>query len=126
MASAVPENLLSELADWAPEGGVVSAYVSIDPADRGEGWRIERRHALEGLDSDAAARVLERFPDDAALPHGRTHVGFLELGGARREIWNGFQLDEIATDVVVADRPCLAPLVKLLDDGWPVGVALVS
>ena len=126
MASPLPDELLSELAGWAPEGGVVSAYVGIDPGDRGEGWRIELRHALEGLGPDPAGRVLKRFPDDAALPHGRTHVGFLELDGARREIWHSFQLDDISTEVVVAERPFLAPLVKLLDDGWPLGVVLVA
>ena len=36
--------LLREVAEWRPAGGVVSAYVAIDPADRGEGWRIELKN----------------------------------------------------------------------------------
>jgi hypothetical protein len=126
MPTSVADKLLDELAEWRPPGGVVSACVAIDPADRGEGWRIELRHQLEGLDDALAARVLEQFPDNSSLPHGRTHIGFLEVGGGEREIWRGFQLDRARTMVVHADRPRLAPLVGMLERGGPVGVAVLS
>lgn len=126
MGSETAQELLRELAAWRPQGGVVSVYLRIDPADRGEGWRIELRHALDGVDSQAAERVLERFGENAGLPHGRTQVGFVELGGDRREVWNGFQVDGQPTEVSQADRPCLAPLVKIVDDGWPLGIVLVA
>ena len=45
---------------------------------------------------------------------------------SRREIWNGFQVDGVATAVVAAGRPYLAPLMRMLDDGSPVGVIVVS
>src|SRR5215213_7023284 len=126
MEAAVADQLLSELTQWRPEGGVVSAYVAIDPADRGEGWRIELRHALEGIDDAVARRVGERFPENSPLPHGRTQIGFLEVGGEQREIWRGFQVDGGQTEVVHSDRPLLAPLVEILEQAGPVGVAVVS
>jgi hypothetical protein len=124
--SLAGQEILRELAAWQPEGDVVSAYVAVDPADRGEGWRTELRHQLDGLPTEAQDRLLARFPGDGPLPHGRTQVGFLELGGERREIWHGLQLDLDRTRVTCDGSPCLAPLVKLVDDGWPVGVVLVS
>jgi hypothetical protein len=118
--------LLREISEWSAEGEVVSAYVSIDPADRGEGWRIELKNELAGCDRDASERILARFPDDAALPHGRTQVGFLELGGDRRELWYGFQMNGDRTRIVQAAGPFLQPLVSLIEDGWPLGVVLVA
>lgn len=126
MESLAGQEILRELATWQPEGDVVSAYVVVDPADRSEGWRTELRHQLEELPAEAQDRVLARFPADAALPHGRTQVGFVELGGHQREIWHGFQLELGRTRVGCGASPCLAPLVKLVDDGWPNGVVLVS
>ncbi len=117
--------MLDELADWRPPGGVVSVCVAIDPADRGEGWRIELRHQLEGLDDAVAERILARF-GESSLPHGRTQLGFIEIGGEEREIWHGFQVDGRRTEVVHSDRPWLAPLVEILDQGGPAGVALIS
>ena len=125
MDSIAGQEILRELAEWEPEGGVVSAYVAVDPADRSEGWRTELRHQLASLDDAAAERVLRHFPEDGA-PHGRAHAGFIELGGRRREIWHAFQLDLARTRVTRSQRPCLAPLVELVDDGWPVGVVLVA
>jgi Bacterial archaeo-eukaryotic release factor family 10 len=118
--------LLREIADWRPQGAVVSAYVAIDPADRSEGWRIELKNQLGGCDPAAAKRVLARFPEENTLPHGRTQVGFIELGGDRRELWNGFQVSSDRTRIVQAPRPLLQPLTTLIDDGWPLGVVLVA
>ena len=120
------ERLLRELTAWDPEGGVISVYLAIDHADRSEGWRIELKDRLTGVDRTAAERILGRFRADVPPPAGRTQVGYVEVGGERREIWNGFQLDGVATEVVVAGRPYLAPLMRMLDDGSPVGVIVAS
>jgi hypothetical protein len=129
MEAKAGHELLHELTGWRPEGGVVSVYVEIDPADRSDGWRLELRHALEGLDEGAAARVLERFPE-GTTPHGRTHVGFLEVGDRKRrdlrEIWHGYQMSLGRTRAFQRSRPYLAPLVQLLDEGWPLGVVVVA
>jgi len=120
------QRLLRELVDWRPAGGVLSVYVAIDPGDRSNGWRIALKNELAGCDPGAAGRVLERYDDDAALPHGRAQVGFVELGGEQREIWNAFQLELAGTTVTQAPKPYLEPLARLLDDGWPLGVVLVA
>ena len=100
--------------------------LAIDHADRSEGWRIELKDELAGVDREVAERILGRFGRDAPPPAGRTQVGFVEAGGERREIWNGFQMHGISTEVVAAPRPYLAPLMRMLDDGSPVGIVVVS
>jgi hypothetical protein len=120
------ERLLRQLSEWDPEGGVVSVYLVIDHADRSEGWRIELKDRLAEVDRAAAERILSRFRRDAPPPAGRTQVGYVEVGGRRREIWNGFQMDGVTTEVVAAGRPYLAPLMRLLEDGSPAGVVVVS
>ncbi len=120
------ERLLRQLNEWNPEGGVVSVYLAIDHTDRSEGWRIELKDRLAGIDREVSDRILGRFGRDAPPPAGRTQIGFVEVGGAKREIWNGFQVDGVATEVVAAGRPYLAPLMRMLDDGSPVGVVVVS
>jgi hypothetical protein len=50
----------------------------------------------------------------------------VELGGQQREIWHGFQMELGRTRVSCGPSLCLATLVKLIDDGWPNGVVLVS
>ena len=135
MASA-PEDLRN-LLDWRPRDGVLSVCIEIDPADRGEGWRTDLRNHVADLarpDDHGARRALEatverlwnRFPDDS-LPRGRTHVGFLEVAEkAGREEWTAAQLRSGATRVWHASRPVLEPLVALLNEGPPHGVAAVS
>jgi hypothetical protein len=115
--------LLRELAEWEPAGGAVSVYLDIDPADRGEGWRIALRDALGEVDDEIAARVMARYPKGAEHPSGRSHIGFLEVGG-EREIWSNVQMSIGRVIAVQASRPQLAPLASLLDDGSPVGVVL--
>ena len=44
------ERLLRQLNEWNPEGGVVSVYLAIDHTDRSEGWRIELKDRLAGID----------------------------------------------------------------------------
>jgi Bacterial archaeo-eukaryotic release factor family 10 len=126
MEADAGERLLRQLSEWNPQGGVVSVYLAIDHADRSEGWRIELKDRLAGIDRAAAERILDRFRRDAPPPTGRTQIGYVEVGGERREIWNGFQIDGVATEVVAAGRPYLAPLMRMLDDGSPVGVIVVS
>lgn len=126
MESIAGQGILRELAEWHPEGGVVSVYVQIDPGDRSEGWRIKLRHAVEDLEPEARGRVFAHFPDEQSLSHGRAQVGFIELGGRQREIWHSFQLDLPKTSATQSPNPCLAPLVELLDDGWPIGVVVIT
>ncbi len=120
------QRLLRELSQWRPPGGVVSVYLAIEPGDRAEGWRIELRDQLRDLDQDAAQRILTRFSDDTPTRGGRTHLGFVEVDGEGRELWERLQMPIERTKVVHAPTPCLTPLVRLLDEGWPVGVVVVA
>src|SRR4051794_39182081 len=126
MDSEAAQRLLREIAEWRPAGEVVSAYVAIDPADRGEGWRIELKNQVGECDGAVAERILARFAEDEALPHGRTQVGFVELDGQMRERWHGFQMTTDRTRVVQSRAPYLEPLARIVDDGWPLGVVLVA
>ena len=118
-------DLVRELSEWEPDGGVASVYFEIDPGDRGEGWRIALKDELENLPPQLAARVLERYPEGRPHPSGRTQIGFLESDGGR-EIWTSVQVKLSGPTVVHAPRPYLTPLVRLLDEGGPFGVVAVS
>jgi hypothetical protein len=138
--TTLPSGLsLEELLDWRPEHGVLTVSVEIDPADRGEGWLIELRKAVEaaveagddahdrgrGL-SAAGQRVLERFEGENR-PSGRCHLGFLEAAEKRgRDIWTSAQMAGFGNSASYEERPRLTPLLKLLDEGAPVGVVAVS
>lgn len=119
------QRLLRELSRWRPPGGVVSIYLEIDPGDRGEGWRIELRDQLRNVDEPAARRIRDRFPGDRPI-HGRAHIGFVEVDGEAREVWDTAQVPLARTEVVQAPTPHVTPLLRLLDDGWPVGVVVVA
>ena len=132
------QEMLRQLAEWRPEGGVISVYLDVDPADRGGGWRIELgerlkeiAQAVEGAEEEAAVgaasrRVLERFPENARHRSGRVQIGFVEVGGGGREIWHGLQARLDRSRVLHARAPQLAPLLRMLDRGAPVGVVLTA
>jgi hypothetical protein len=141
VASSQPtQQALRELAGWSPPHGVLSLYLHIDPADRGEGWRIALRNGLDRAvdaarrDDDRATRValeatvprvIDRFPPEAPHPGGRSHVGFLEVGQGGDERWFSLQLP-CDTEVVHDRNPYLVPLIAMLDEGRTRLIALVS
>src|SRR3954451_14301066 len=88
---APDERTIRDLLDWRPDLGVVSVYVAIDPAERGEPWRGELRNQLDaGVEAEqdthgrrkalkaTAERIKAHFPEDQP-PSGRFHVGFCEV-----------------------------------------------
>jgi peptide subunit release factor 1 (eRF1) len=50
----------------------------------------------------------------------------MEAGDAGREVWYSSQMEVGQTQVTHASGPCLAPLVRILDEGWPLGVVVVA
>lgn len=133
------EQLLRRLIEWRPALGVLSVYVSVDPADRSQGWRIDLREQLRALEDEtspheerrafdaAMSEVLERFPANGAPPEGRGHVGFVELIEKRpTAVWRSMQLGPRRTEALRAPRPHVRPLVELFAEGPHVGVVLVS
>lgn len=138
MPLAASQRLLREMAEWEPSKGVLSVCVDVDPADRGEGWRIALRERLaDAVDraeaagrrevEDAAKRVLERFPANERHREGRTHLGFVEVAGDGRQVWHGVQMRLVEkAEVSFGPRPRLVPLARLLDAGAPAGAAVVS
>jgi Bacterial archaeo-eukaryotic release factor family 10 len=139
---APSQEALSQLLRWEPPHGVVSVYVDLQPADRGEGWRIELRNGLgaalervrerDGREARreleaTAKRILDRFPPEAGHPEGRTQIGFVEVASKPgREEWFAVQMRSSPVRVVHDARPVVRPLVTMLDDGAPRGVAAVS
>lgn len=133
------DQLIRRLVEWQPALGVLSVYVNVDPADRSQGWQIELRERLRALAAEtsphaerrafdaAAAEVAERFPENAAPPDGRGHVGFIELGEKRsRSVWRSMQMGPRRTEVLRAPRPHVRPLVELFAEGPHVGIVLTS
>ena len=139
--TTLPSGLsIEELLDWRPDFGVLTACVQVDPADRGEGWLIELRNQLDaaveagddghdrgrGLRA-TAQRILDRFEEEE-LPSGRCQIGFCETSDDRRarDLWTGAQMDGFRTSASYGERPRLAPLLKLLDEGAAVGAIAIS
>src|SRR5436190_22263238 len=99
MEATERELFLRRLAEWEPPSGVLSVYVSVDPADRGRAWRIALRERLEELAGDTAGheerraleaaceRVLGRFPENGPPPSGRGHAGFVEIAVKPEVVW---------------------------------------
>ena len=131
-----------ELAAWGPSLGVVSIYLELDPADRGEGWRTRLHNGLEQLRRAAAGaeherkvalratadRIEARF-DSAEPPRPRAEAGFVEVAAkAGRELWQHFHLAprQGAAGVHLGAAPVLAPLLDLVRRSRPRAVALVS
>lgn len=131
-----------ELSEWRPPLGVLSVYLSFDPADRGAAWRTELRNGLDAVleaqretEHDrrvalraTAKRLLERFEDGELRPPPRGEVGFVEVsekGGT--EHWFGVGAAPAAGACVeVAAEPVVAPLLDLCGQAGARGVALLS
>jgi hypothetical protein len=124
------EKMIRELLDWRPRMGVLSVYVAIDPADRGEPWRVELRqqdtHGRRRALAATAERIKTHFPEQSP-PSGRCHIGFCEVAEKDgREFWMAAQMHREETEVVDRDHPHLTPLLEMLDEGAPIGVLAVS
>ncbi|MGH2953176.1 MAG: VLRF1 family aeRF1-type release factor [Solirubrobacterales bacterium] len=138
MPLAASQRLLRELAEWRPPQGVLSVCLDVDPADRGEGWRIALRERVRdavsgagGGDRDAleqaGRRVLERFPANAPHGEGRTQLGFVGVGAEGRDLWHGIQLRLVdGAEVTFGARPRLVPLARLLRVGARAGAVVAA
>ncbi len=137
------EETVSALLRWRPEHGVISIYARIDPGDRGEAWRTELRSGLAEVarrgqeeDQDRADRLAiagttERLEHDlldeapAGEPSGL--IGFVEVSRDEgEERWYGVQAMPSRTQVLHGPIAHVHPLIELLDDGAPRGIAAVS
>jgi hypothetical protein len=139
-AGLAPERV-RKLASWTPAFGVVSVCFDARPGDRSEAWRIELRDRLHALEPPAGAddrhrrraaldaaveRILSRFPGDAPPPGGRTQLGYMAVGDDGGEQWFTSNVPVERFDVILRDRPLLAPLVELAERARPLAVAVLS
>lgn len=126
-----------ELAGFRPPHGVLSVFVDLDPANRGDAWRIRLRDSMDEAiadrrgDPDVKAtveRVNLHFRDHGNHREtGRYVVGFLEVAAkGGRDEWFELQAPHVETHACLADGPCLPPLVKLLDQAPVAGVVALS
>jgi hypothetical protein len=136
----IDEGKIQQLLDWRPEHGVISVYLVIDPADRRQSWRTVLKEKLDEVVRaewdpsgrrraplrTTADRIQEHFLDEVP-PFKRLQIGFCEVAEKDgRDVWTAVQMRREETEVVDLDHPYLIPLLGLLDDGGPVGVAAVS
>jgi hypothetical protein len=137
--AAPDKETLQRLLRWRPPHGVMSVYVDVKPGDRGEGWRIALRnglreavaHASENGERElkagvraAAARVERRFANEERPPR-RGQIGFIEGAEGGRELWYSLNAP-VPTSVAHRSRPLVQPLLAVLDDGAPRGIAALS
>ena len=130
---------VEEVLGWQPPHGVLSVYLSVDPADRGEGWKIEVRNGLDAAAASAHDRET-RLAIEAATQRisaviqpeiletaGPGLIGFIEA--AREEgltRWCASGLPPRRTEILHGPMPVIGPLVELLDRGDPRGIAVLS
>lgn len=128
---------VADLLNWAPDHGVLSVCIHVEPGDRGQTWHAELRAALRELEGEAegsrraairsaAKRILARFPDGGHPPAERGQIGFIEAGEEGREAWYSSRLGPERTGVVHRPRAAIMPLLAAVDDGRARGVAIVS
>lgn len=139
--SALDDRAIERLLGWRPEHGVISVYLVIDPADRRESWRIVLKDKLnEIVEAEwdpggrrrvplraTAERIQEHFLDEVP-PFERLQIGFCEVAEKKdgEDVWMSAQMRREETEIVDLDHPYVVPLLGLLDEGAPVGVAAVS
>jgi Bacterial archaeo-eukaryotic release factor family 5 len=130
------------LLEWAPPLGVISIYLSVEPADRSGAWRTELRNdldrianAADGLDHrgrlalrSTADAIAKRFADPDMWPLPRGEVGFVEVAEEHRaqRWWPSHIFPRSPRCAYFAERPVVAPLVGLAERCAPRGVALLS
>lgn len=134
-------NAVAQLAHWTPITGVASVYIDLDPADRGEGWRVDLRHRLSEMCHKgeqlygkaaikaAARRIEAHLPgDNEPHPSGRFQIGFVEVTDTNNvtEHWFSTQQSPGENRIELAPEPFLEPLVKAIDDGEALAVVAVS
>ncbi|MGV0634841.1 hypothetical protein ABQE69_12820 [Mycolicibacillus trivialis] len=137
------EDDLRELSGRTDSAGVLSVYVNADPAgdanrqaaeiDLSNRFReLQRRVSEDGAgpgERRATTAALERVwpqiqPLAGPIASGRSRIAFVALSGD----WS-LHLDgamPVGNRVVLDDGPFIHPLLELLDEGRPAGVALVS
>jgi hypothetical protein len=136
------EEAAAELLSWRPPLGVVSLYVDADPGDRGHRWRTEIKNGLdaaaqrgmEGAERErrlAIEATVERieagFLAEARNGHPRGAIGFVETAREPgEERWYATQLAPRRTEVTYGPLVRVAPLVALVAEGAPLGIAAVS
>ena len=134
---------LRELVGWEAPHGVLSLYVEFDPGDRGGGWKIAAKDALDEAVESAdvadrdhalalratAARVRERI-EDAPPPSGRMQIGFVGCAAKHareaREEWFSVQYPVERTRVTYGQGPNVRRLAEIIDDGRARGVVVLS
>ena len=131
----------AQLLGWRPEHGVLSLYVRIDPGDRGGGWRTEVRNGLDeatapgaGVDhatraalEATAALVRRELLNGEREDEPRGLIGFVEISsGEGEERWYASRVPPQRTEVLRGPAPHVHELIEVLDDGAPMGVAIVS
>jgi hypothetical protein len=130
------------LLAWRPVHGVLSLYAQIDPGDRSAAWRTELRNGLSDLaarakrieDHDrsaaltgAAERLHKELEQDPGPDQPRGLIGFVEADrDAGEERWFGVRVPPPRTEVLHAPTATIHGLLEVLDDGAPMGIAVVA
>jgi hypothetical protein len=130
---------VAELLDWRPPHGVVSLCLDIRPEDRSAAWRTEARNGLSRIEDEfgdhdgkvaaraTAERLAEELSAELVEDAPRGLLGFVEISRQEgEERWYRSQLAPRQSSVSVGAVAHVHPLLELLDDGAPLGVAAVS
>ena len=135
------EETAGELLSWRPAHGVLSLYIQVDPGDRSGRWRTEVRSGLSAAGAGVKTadreanlalqatvdRLHKMLEEESSGGEPRALIGFVEV--ARKpgeERWYGARIAPGRPRVLFGRAAQIHPLLELLDDGAPLGVAAVS
>lgn len=141
--SAPGEETISDLLGWRPEHGVLSVYIRLDPGNRSPRWPTKVRNGLSGAVSrerekhdHAALQALEKtaehlqrdfLGDEPPRAEAAGLIAFIEVAPKPAAVrWYAVQIPPRRTEVLYGAIAQVHPLLELLDDGAPLGVAVVS
>jgi hypothetical protein len=131
-----------ELLHWRPQHGVLSLYARIDPGDRSASWATELRNGLSNLIGpesagaegtawqplvETAERLQGELEREPRPNQPRGLIGFVEISrDEAEERWYGMQIPPPRTQVSRGPVAEIRPLLELLDECAPLGIAAIS
>lgn len=139
--SEAGDDVVHDLLRWRPEHGVLSIYIRIQPGERSPAWHTEVRNALSavadqgGTGNDDRATALEKTAgrlerellEEPPRSESLGLIGFVEVARkSGEERWYTVQIQPPRTEVFHEPVAQIHALLELLDDGAPLGVAVVS
>jgi hypothetical protein len=122
------EKMLKELASVQTSGPILSVYLDVDPMKQtSEGYKLQLREMLKQVEHTAASADLEAVRRYIELAYDGSGRGLVMFSRQVEGIWYTFPLAvPVRSEVMVASKPFISPLVELNGFYGRYAVAIVD